>query len=81
VLCLQEVSARTIGALLERELDKLGYEIAPNAYYDQKSDITKWSRRALANNHHFWSVMTAFKKDKFRQVDQRELNYYYVNYY
>lgn len=81
IVCLQEVSTRTIGSAIERELVALGYAIVPNYYYQQKSDLAQLSRRALVNHHRFWSVMTAYKRDKFRLVDSEEINYFYVSYY
>lgn len=80
-MCLQEVSVRTVGANLECGLAKLGYTLVPNAYYAQKSDLSKWSRRALVNHHQFWSVMTAFRASKFSLVAHEQINYFYVDFY
>ena len=33
------------------------------------------------NQHRFWSVMTAYKADRFALVDHRAIDYYDVNYY
>lgn len=81
IICLQEVSTREIGKLIEIGLAAMGYKIVPNTYYKKKSDITKFSRRALMNHHRFWSVMTAYKADKFSLVDHQAINYYDINYY
>jgi len=47
----------------------------------QKSDLTRYSRRALVNHHKFWSVMTAYKADKFTLVDNEAIDYFRVSYY
>ena len=81
VLCLQEVSVRSAGPTLLRELDALGYEVTHNEYFNKKSDLGHWSRRALNNNHRFWCVLTAVRRCRFSIVCSRVINYYDISYY